>query len=176
MNRNLIKQGFTIVELLIVIVVIAILAAISIVGYNGMKERANETVVKGDLVNNRKKLLEYKAINGRFPTTQGVANKGSSTCADGVQAGQVSASGTSYCPILSNGASSDYNNASISSTSTPDQFKLEIGKGNYAYSIDESGNIVRIEGCTKTGSNAPEAATYGYNDVYNCSGSITYSQ
>ena len=35
------KQGFTIVELLIVIVVIGILAAITIVAYNGITARAN---------------------------------------------------------------------------------------------------------------------------------------
>lgn len=37
------KQGFTIVELLIVIVVIAILAAITVVAYNGIQERADST-------------------------------------------------------------------------------------------------------------------------------------
>lgn len=38
------REGFTIVELLIVIVVIAILAAISIVSYTGIQQRANNTV------------------------------------------------------------------------------------------------------------------------------------
>lgn len=41
---NFRKNGFTIVELLIVIVVIGILAAISIVAYNGIQDRANDTI------------------------------------------------------------------------------------------------------------------------------------
>ncbi|RYZ85786.1 MAG: prepilin-type N-terminal cleavage/methylation domain-containing protein, partial [Moraxellaceae bacterium] len=42
-------SGFTIVELLIVIVVIGILAAIVIVGYQGVTKRANDTAVRSDL-------------------------------------------------------------------------------------------------------------------------------
>ncbi len=42
------EQGFTIVELLIVIVVIAILAAITIVSYNGIKQRANASAAKSN--------------------------------------------------------------------------------------------------------------------------------
>ena len=41
--------GFTIVELLIVIVVIAILAAITIVAYTGIQDRAKESNVQSDL-------------------------------------------------------------------------------------------------------------------------------
>ena len=65
-NRN-IKKGFTIVELLIVIVVIGILAAISIVAYNGIQNRAHSTSVASDLNNNAKKLEEFKILNGHYP-------------------------------------------------------------------------------------------------------------
>lgn len=60
--------GFTIVELLIVIAVIAILAAISIVAYTGIQQRAHNTAVQSDLSNNAKKLKEYQIINGSYPT------------------------------------------------------------------------------------------------------------
>ena len=41
-------RGFTIVELLIVIVVIAILAAISVVAYNGIQQRATASAIIND--------------------------------------------------------------------------------------------------------------------------------
>ncbi len=49
-------SGFTIVELLIVIVVIGILAAITIVAYNGVQNRASDTSVQSDLRNIAKQL------------------------------------------------------------------------------------------------------------------------
>jgi prepilin-type N-terminal cleavage/methylation domain-containing protein len=45
------QAGFTIVELLIVIVVIAILAAITIVAYNGIQNRAINSKRDGDIAN-----------------------------------------------------------------------------------------------------------------------------
>ncbi len=62
-------QGFTIVELLIVIVVIAILAAISVVAYSGLQSRAQAAVIQSDLATAKKKLLIYQADNGQFPAT-----------------------------------------------------------------------------------------------------------
>ncbi len=61
------QVGFTIVELLIVIVIIGILAAIVIVAYNGITSQARESAVKSDLANARKKLTLYKVDNGTFP-------------------------------------------------------------------------------------------------------------
>lgn len=65
-NTN--RSGFTIVELLIVIVVIGILAAISIVAYNGIQNRANDTTVRNDLANIGKKFELFKVDHDRFPT------------------------------------------------------------------------------------------------------------
>lgn len=45
------SRGFTIVELLIVVVVIAILAAITIVSYNGITARATESKIVSDMRN-----------------------------------------------------------------------------------------------------------------------------
>lgn len=43
------QRGFTIVELLIVIVVIGILAAITIVAYNGIQDRARQSKIQADI-------------------------------------------------------------------------------------------------------------------------------
>lgn len=63
-------RGFTIVELLIVIVVIAILAAITIVAYNGIQDQARLATVKSDLSNAAKKMEVYRIQNNdTYPTT-----------------------------------------------------------------------------------------------------------
>ena len=53
------KDGFTIVELLIVIVVIAVLATITIVAFTNLQTRAKSSVTKADLSNLDKKLYTY---------------------------------------------------------------------------------------------------------------------
>lgn len=62
------QTGFTIVELLIVIVIIGILAAITVVAYNGTQQRAanNKTIQAANTWVKGLKL--YKADNGRWPS------------------------------------------------------------------------------------------------------------
>ncbi len=61
--------GFTIVELLIVIVVIGILAGISIVAYSGISNNANDTAVKADLRAIAAKVQEYQILSGTYPAS-----------------------------------------------------------------------------------------------------------
>lgn len=61
------SRGFTIVELLIVIVVIAILATISIVAYNGVQDRARDSQRLQDVKTIAKALEMYYADHGQFP-------------------------------------------------------------------------------------------------------------
>lgn len=65
--RRSYRAGFTIVELLIVVVVIAILATITIVSYNGIQRSAAESAIKSDLHNFAQKMELYNAENGAYP-------------------------------------------------------------------------------------------------------------
>lgn len=61
-------QGFTIVELLIVVVVIAILAAITIVSYNGITNRANASAAQSAAASVQKKAEAYNAELSKYPS------------------------------------------------------------------------------------------------------------
>jgi general secretion pathway protein G len=63
--------GFTIVELLIVVVVIGILAAIVIVAYNGIQATARDNIRKSDLKNLATAIEAYYATNGNYPMSAG---------------------------------------------------------------------------------------------------------
>lgn len=63
------SSGFTIVELLIVIVVIAILAAITIVAYNGIQQRANNAQRIAAAQQWIKSIKAYVSSNGSYPSS-----------------------------------------------------------------------------------------------------------
>lgn len=66
--KKKVASGFTIVELLIVIVVIGILAALVIVTYNGIQSKARDTERKTDVNALSSHLEAYFAQNAKYPT------------------------------------------------------------------------------------------------------------
>jgi len=105
------RTGFTIVELLIVIVVIGILAAITIVSYNGVVGKANEAKAKSELVNANQQILLAIAASGTdtAPTTLTAANA-TATTGGILQYSAGNPTTDAYCLTSSTGKASYYQN------------------------------------------------------------------
>lgn len=100
------RQGFTIVELLIVIVIIAILAAITVVAFNGIKNRATLSSLQSEWSSSSKKVMLFAADNsGDAPLavddcpTPGTGNICLTSNGNTIYYASVATSGYGYKPI-----------------------------------------------------------------------------
>lgn len=96
-------RGFTIVELLIVIVVIGILAAITIVAFNGVSGRAKIAAIQSDLEGAAKTLEIANVTNGSYPAD--LASAGLKASSGTVYQFNDNASSNTYCLSATNGNS-----------------------------------------------------------------------
>lgn len=144
------RSGFTIVELLIVIVVIGILAAITIVAFNGVGRNAAVASMKTELSSVAKQLSLDKVKSETFPATLAAANDGKG---------------------FANSESSTYQY-----TSTGDTFCLTVTSPRYSdvvFSTDQTG-VVKPEACPGHTFGPPPVATSESCFAFNAgSGAIT---
>src|SRR5680860_750159 len=155
------QKGFTIVELLVVIVVIGILAAITIVSYTGISQKAVASSIISNLDNAAKKLKLYQILYDSYPTTM-VANCPTAPVND-----------TRYCLKSSPGETLTYTITPSVSTS-PQAFRLVATNGTTSYAVTNSTTPTIAMATTAdpsiglpcpTGFIAvPGSGTYGTND------------
>lgn len=138
MEQRALCQGFTIVELLIVIVVIAILAAVVIVSYNGIQARARDSAAKQAINTVDSKLKAYKIENS-----------------DGAPAtlAEIGFSDTSSVQYQY------WRNTNV----TPNTYCATATSGEYSYQVASEGEVVQGPCVSHTGRSptSPQCAT-GY--------------
>ncbi len=135
------RRGFTIVELLIVIVVIAVLAAITIVAYNGIQNRAKAGAAQSAASQAAKKVLSYAVLNSdAYPADLSTAG--------------VSASGSTTFQYAVN-------------NTTPRSFCVTATTSNVSYYVSSSQTSPTVGGCAGHGVNGVTALTnYFHNPTY----------
>jgi prepilin-type N-terminal cleavage/methylation domain-containing protein len=68
MKRN--NRGFTLVELMIVVVIIGVLVAIAVPVYNSTQKKAKETACEANIRTIEGAAAQYHAANGKWPSME----------------------------------------------------------------------------------------------------------
>ena len=113
---NFKKSGFTIAELLVVIVVIGVLAAVTIVSYTGVNQRAVAAALSSDLDGISRQLKLDQVINSIYPATLNDANSGK---------GVPACSGLTSCQYT------------VNNSMSPQTFCVTATKSNQSYYINQ---------------------------------------
>ncbi|MDD2230941.1 MAG: prepilin-type N-terminal cleavage/methylation domain-containing protein [Candidatus Cloacimonetes bacterium] len=93
------SNGFTIVELLVVIVVIGILAAITIISYSGIRQKADIATLQSDLKNASTQLELDKAKDDSYPDSKESANDNQGLKASPMTELTYTSNNSSYCLV-----------------------------------------------------------------------------
>jgi prepilin-type N-terminal cleavage/methylation domain-containing protein len=118
-NYNLKRRGFTIIELLIVVSVIAILATITAVSYGAIQTKTKTNALKSDLSGAASQLASDLYAKNAYPATLADAANG-----DGVK--------------VSNGATLTY---SVNNSSSPKTFCITGTNGAIIWRVDQTNTV-----------------------------------
>lgn len=143
--------GFTIVELLVVIVVIGILATITIVSYTGITQKANESTIVADLANAKNQFALYYTEHSVYPTGLDVNN-----CP--TNATVTPNPDTNYC--LKSGSGNTF----AVTVATGSAYALTATKGTKTYKVTNDSVPIAAIVCPTGFIVVPGSSTYGTSD------------
>ena len=103
MTKHKPYRGFTLVEVLIVIVVLALLATIIMISYNRQQQDSRDQKRRTDLAALRHELDNYYEKNGNYPLSCEHSVPAGSSCSS-VTAGYTSAFGSTIPPTIGSGS------------------------------------------------------------------------
>ena len=153
------SRGFTIVELLVVIVVIGILAAITIVSYTGISSKATVASLQSDLASAKNQLQMYYTEYGYYPTVPLTNNCPTAP----------SIVDNRYC--LKPSGSNTFTYSTLGVTTNPQSFALQSsnGSGTTKYIINNNSSPAIISAsptltCPTGFIPVPGSITYGTAD------------
>lgn len=95
LNPHKQEEGFTLIELMIVIVILGILAAIAIPIFINQQKAANYSVLQQDVKNVATAAVSYKATSGHYPRT---CDEWREVFPEGYKSGTTSAIGATVSP------------------------------------------------------------------------------
>jgi len=136
------NRGFTIVELLVVIVVIGILAAITIVAYTGISGKASVASLQSDLASAKKQLSLYYVDHGAYPASIDATTK--------CPKDSGGTPDTKYCLKPSNG--NTFTHYPLGVLTSPDGFGLQASSGTTNYTITNNSSPVVMSSLAVTDS------------------------
>jgi prepilin-type N-terminal cleavage/methylation domain-containing protein len=159
------QSGFTIVELLIVVVVIAILATVSIVAYEGIQTKADTAARLSEMTAWKRTFEVYKASESGWPSSMTV---GKVYCLG--KGFPVGAGGVARCRdymVTASGYPEAENDALMAQIKTiaqiPDSPKKPVGNavGPYAV-IDSAGTLIITQIFSPSNTQCPAGTSYQY--------------
>lgn len=143
-NRKRKSFGFTIVELLVVVVVIGILASVAIVAYSGISQRAKDASLSSDLTQAKKQIEAFYAINSVYPT----ANNCTNTAATEICLKTTTGNTLTYTPLPTSVSPTSYTlTGSNAVSATPASLRSSAAG---ALATHQSGDILLAFACNSS--------------------------